>query len=77
MLEEKVGWNMDADVIVVGYGSAGVVAGITAHDCGTQVLILEKQEEKSAITSSFMAGGVFICPNDILGQDSIWRNYTG
>lgn len=35
-------WDKEADVVVVGYGGAGAVAAITAHDAGAKVLILEK-----------------------------------
>lgn len=35
-------WDKEADVVVVGYGGAGAVAAITAHDLGSKVLILEK-----------------------------------
>ena len=40
-LPEK--WDYEADVVVVGYGGAGSVTAITAHDAGAKVLILEKQ----------------------------------
>ncbi|MGA2664731.1 MAG: FAD-binding protein, partial [Nitrososphaerales archaeon] len=35
-------WAQMADVVVVGYGSAGAVAAITAFDAGADVLIVEK-----------------------------------
>ena len=35
-------WAQTADVVVVGYGSAGAVAAMTAFDAGADVLILEK-----------------------------------
>lgn len=59
--------HLEADVVVIGYGAAGAVAAITAHDSGARVLILEKQKSQGFMTSSFMSGGGFICPNDIQG----------
>jgi len=38
--EEK--WDKEYDVVVAGYGGAGVSAAITAHDSGASVIILEK-----------------------------------
>jgi len=35
-------WDFEADVVIVGYGGAGAVAAITAHDAGAKILILEK-----------------------------------
>jgi len=58
-------WHMDADVVVVGLGAAGAAAAITAHDGGARVLVLEKQEQEKVVSNSSMAGGSFICPNDV------------
>ena len=46
-LEPSTGkkWDMQADVVVVGYGAAGAATAITAHDLGAKVLILEKAPE--------------------------------
>lgn len=35
-------WELEADVVVVGFGAAGAATAITAHDLGADVLILEK-----------------------------------
>lgn len=45
------------DVIVVGFGYAGAVAAIAAHDAGARVLLLEKQSEPGGISVT-SAGGV-------------------
>ncbi|HEX3346840.1 MAG TPA: FAD-dependent oxidoreductase [Acetobacteraceae bacterium] len=45
------------DVIVVGFGYAGAVAAIAAHDAGARVLLLEKQPGPGGI-SVCSAGGV-------------------
>ncbi|MCR4441222.1 MAG: FAD-binding protein [Peptococcaceae bacterium] len=67
MLTLQNHWDLEADVVVIGYGAAGAVAAITAHDAGASVIILEKQEAGTplVITSSFMSGGSVICPSDI------------
>ena len=38
-------WDVEADVVVVGFGAAGVAASVTAHDLGADVVILEKAPE--------------------------------
>jgi succinate dehydrogenase/fumarate reductase flavoprotein subunit len=48
------------DVIVVGYGGAGAVSAITAHDKGASVLILEKMPGGGGNTR--LSGGSFTVP---------------
>ena len=48
-------WEESADVVVVGYGYAGAVAAIEAHDAGASVLILEKMPDPGGI--SITSGG--------------------
>lgn len=36
-------WDMEADVVVCGFGGSGAVASVTANDLGAKVLVLEKQ----------------------------------
>ncbi|MBW1902350.1 MAG: FAD-binding protein [Deltaproteobacteria bacterium] len=68
MLEtEKVPWDKTAEVVIVGYGMAGTVAAITAHDKGAEVLVLEKQPANSHHTNSSMSGGFIIVPSDVEG----------
>lgn len=45
------------DVIIVGFGYAGGIAAIAAHDAGAHVLLLEKQPDPGGI-SVCSAGGV-------------------
>jgi succinate dehydrogenase/fumarate reductase flavoprotein subunit len=47
------------DVIVIGYGFAGAVAAISAHDAGARVLLLEKNTDAGGI-SVVSAGGLRI-----------------
>ena len=38
-------WDRETDVVVLGFGGAGVATAVTAHDLGSEVLILEKAPE--------------------------------
>ena len=55
-------WDMEADVVCVGYGGAGAAAAISAHDAGARVLILEKMPEGGGNTA--VSGGGFISPTN-------------
>jgi hypothetical protein len=48
-------WDEEADVVIVGYGAAGGVAAIAAHDAGAKVLIIEKMPHPGGI--SILSGG--------------------
>ena len=48
-------WDLESDVVIVGYGYAGAVASIAAHDSGARVLLLEKQQRFGGI--SITSGG--------------------
>jgi succinate dehydrogenase/fumarate reductase flavoprotein subunit len=52
---EDTRWHDEADVIVVGYGYAGAVAAIEAHDAGAEVLLIEKMPDPGGI--SITSGG--------------------
>jgi succinate dehydrogenase/fumarate reductase flavoprotein subunit len=49
-------WNVEADVVVVGFGAAGVAAAVTAHDLGARVVILEKAPEGEEGGNTRVAG---------------------
>lgn len=49
------GFDESVDVVVVGYGFAGAVSAIAAHDAGAQVLLVEKMADPGGI--SVCAGG--------------------
>jgi len=62
-------WDVEVEVAIVGYGGAGAVTAITAHDLGAQTLIVEKQPADTPDTirhtpSSRMCGGFFLCATD-------------
>ena len=52
-------WDYETDVIVVGYGLAGAVAAIEAHDTRAEVVILEKSQYAGGL--SILSGGMILC----------------
>ncbi|MBI4330466.1 MAG: FAD-binding protein [Chloroflexi bacterium] len=50
-------WDIESDVVIVGYGGAGAVAAITASDCGARVTVLEKMPAGGGNTR--VSGGGF------------------
>lgn len=61
MLPEK--WDIETDVLVIGYGGAGAVSAITAKDNGANVIILEKMARGGGNT--MVSGGNIIVPQSI------------
>ena len=53
-LPEK--WDMEADVVVVGFGAAGMAAAVTAHELGAKVILLEKAPEGKEGGNTRVAG---------------------
>lgn len=43
-----VNWDWETDIVIVGFGGAGVAASVTAFDLGANVVILEKAPEHHA-----------------------------
>ena len=38
-------WDVEAEIVVVGFGAAGFAASVAAHDRGAEIVILEKAPE--------------------------------
>jgi succinate dehydrogenase/fumarate reductase flavoprotein subunit len=58
--DEVPQWDLEADVVVVGFGFAGATAAITAHDKGAKVLLLEKMPEAKAGGNSRVSGNSWV-----------------
>ena len=60
-------WDLEADVVVLGYGLSGAVAAIEAHDLDpdAEVLVLEKQPEELAGGNSRVSGQSLSFPTDL------------
>ena len=52
-----------ADVIVIGFGSAGACAAVEAHASGAEVILIEKQPEDRHYSNTRMSGGGFHSPS--------------
>ncbi|MFH1605176.1 MAG: FAD-dependent oxidoreductase [Pseudomonadota bacterium] len=71
-LPEK--WDCDADVVIVGYGGAGVCAAISAHDAGARTLILEKAPFGGGNTGC--SGGGMRIPSNLSDAIEFYRALT-
>ncbi|MFC1535015.1 FAD-binding protein [Thermodesulfobacteriota bacterium] len=56
-------WHEEADVIVVGYGGAGVAVAITAHDKEAEVLIIEKAPKGEEGGNTRVSGNIWFNPD--------------
>lgn len=68
-------WDIEADVVVLGFGGAGACAAMEAHDAGAQVLIVEKQREATHYSNTRMSGGIFHSP-DPSGDPQALKSYA-
>ncbi|MDB3953256.1 FAD-binding protein [Alphaproteobacteria bacterium] len=49
-------WDMETDVVVIGFGAAGFAASVTAHDLGANVILLEKAPDGAQGGNTRVAG---------------------
>ena len=69
---EEAAWDVEAEIVVCGFGGAGAIAAIDAHDAGAQVLILEKLQDDEDGTmhhtnATRLSSSVFMRFNDKQG----------
>ncbi|HEY7067721.1 MAG TPA: FAD-dependent oxidoreductase [Chloroflexota bacterium] len=55
-------WDLDYDVVVAGYGYAGAMAAMTAHDAGARVALFEKMAHPGG--NSILSGGACLVGTD-------------
>ena len=67
-------WDCEAEVVVVGYGGAGVCAAIAAYDAGVEVIILEKAPVGGGNTGC--SGGGMCIPTDVSNAIERYRALT-
>ncbi len=61
---DTVKWDAVYDVVVVGYGGAGAVAGVTAAEEGAKVLLLEKAPKGEEGGNTKYAAQILLAPTD-------------
>lgn len=71
--------TLDADVVVVGAGGAGLAAAVTAHQAGSSVIVLEKMPKVGGNT--ILSGGALNAVDEgsetaIANKDSVEKHYT-
>ncbi|MBI3949213.1 MAG: FAD-dependent oxidoreductase [Acidobacteria bacterium] len=64
-------WDYESEVVVVGAGGAGLCAAIEAHDHGANVLVVEKQPEKTHYSNSRMSGGAYHSPDPASDRNAL------
>lgn len=61
-MDPVTSWDKEVDIVVAGYGYAGGVAAIVAHDLEARVLVLEKMAHPGG--NSILSGGFFRIATD-------------
>ena len=64
-------FDMEYDVVVIGFGGAGACAAIEAYDAGATVAIIEKNPEDAHWSNTRLSGGVFHCPDPSGDHDAL------
>ncbi len=62
-------WDLEADVVVVAFGAAGVATAVTAHELGAEVVILEKAPEGQEGGNTRVAGQGYLNTSSV--EDAI------
>ena len=62
LFKKKKSYDIEADVVVIGSGAAGLTAALAAHEGGAKVLLLEKAKTVGGATA--VSGGVVWVPNN-------------
>jgi len=68
-------WDLETDVLILGFGGAGASAAIEASRAGAKVVILEKQPKETHYSNTRMSGGIFHCP-DPSGDKKALKEYA-
>lgn len=60
-----VGWDKEADIVIIGYGNAGICAAITTtRECGCSAIVLEVAPQEYEGGISRISGNIVFIPDD-------------
>lgn len=62
---DETRFDQSADIVVVGFGCAGLAVAVTAWRAGAETLILEKQAPDAHTPSTRMSGGLTMATTDV------------
>lgn len=75
MSKQGCDWNYETDVLVAGYACAGAIGAITAHDAGSQVLLVAKTAHAGGL--AVLCGGGVIGASDAEKAETYMRLTLG
>ncbi len=58
-------WDYESDVVILGVGGSGLIAAITAHQLGAEILMLEKAHKAHAGGNTRVSGQGWWCPSNL------------
>ena len=62
----EIAWDREVEVVVVGAGGGGLLAGIELKDAGVDVLLIDADEAQPALSSAYLCGGYLtMCETDM------------
>lgn len=70
-------WDLEADVVVVGFGDAGSAAALEALAAGAEVVVLEKAPEEHAGGNSRVSGQIWFKNDDVERSKVYLRSLCG
>jgi hypothetical protein len=70
-------WDREADIVVIGTGGGGLMAGLTASENGDEVLVIEKASEAHAGGNSRVCGQLLFTLTDVEAGIKYQKNLNG
>jgi fumarate reductase flavoprotein subunit len=69
--EYETSWDLEADVVIVGAGGAGLAAAIEASGSGADTIVFEKQSRIWDSSTALSAGMISFAETDVQGKQGI------